>query len=132
MALEKNSTLTKKEKAIMRYVYNAASKNKGVCIMRPVDIFSNISYDLEFDSDELEPTLKNLELDDYFDLTKTDKRGELYYCINLHKKGLAFARDEASFKKKLAFKIFIAVISGACTAIVGWLIKFILNKSVGG
>lgn len=130
MALEKDATLTKKEKAIMRYVYNEASKNKGVCIMRPVDVYSNVSYDLAFEADELEPTLKNLELDDYFDLTKTDKRGELYYCINMHKRGLAFARDEASFKKKLAFKISIAVISGALTAVVGWLIKFLLNKFV--
>lgn len=130
MALEKEATLTKKEKAVMRYVYNAATKNKGTCLVRPCDILSNISYDLEFGAGELAPTLKNLELDDYFELTETDKKGELYYCINLRKRGLAYARAEASFKKKLIFKIAITVICAVITGIVGWLIKYFLTTFV--
>lgn len=98
MALEKQHVLTKKERAVMRAVYGAADKKSGVCLLSPIDLFGTLSLDLDFDEDELDATLAGLELDDYFDVTRSDRKGELVYCINMHRKGLAFARVEKAFK----------------------------------
>ncbi|MDD4839299.1 MAG: hypothetical protein PHE93_01335 [Clostridia bacterium] len=127
MALEKQNVLTKKEKAVMYYVYNEAVKCDGVCLLRPVDIFASISLDLDFEQNELEATLKALELDDYFDVTYSDKRGEFFYCINLHRKGLAFARVERAFRSNFKFKILLALMTGILTATATWGLRLLLN-----
>ena len=73
MALEKQHVLTKKERAVMRAVYQAADKKSGVCLLTPIDLFNDLSLDLDFDEEELDATLRNLEIDDYFDVTRIRK-----------------------------------------------------------
>ncbi|NLZ25525.1 MAG: hypothetical protein GX891_03595 [Clostridiales bacterium] len=128
MAVEKQNVLSKKEKAVMRYIFTEATKSKGVCLLRPIDIMQNLPYELDYEENEVESILKALELDDYFDITETDKKGEFFYCITLQKRGLAFARDEATFKRKLRSKIAIGLLSGLLTALAGWLLKYILSS----
>ena len=94
MQVERQHVLTKKEKAVMRVIYQEAEKQNGSCLLTPIDIFEKIPLDLDFEEDELDTTLRNLEIDDYFDITRSDKKGELVYCINMQKKGLQFARVE--------------------------------------
>lgn len=127
MALEKQNVLTKKEKALMFYIYNEAVKSDGVCLLRPVDIFASLSLDLDFEQNELDSTLKALELDDYFDVTHSDKKGEFFYCINLHHKGLAFARVERAFRSNLKLKILLALLTALITVTATWGLRLILN-----
>lgn len=129
MALEKKSPLTKKEKALMVVVYEEAMKNNGACLLSPTQVFEKLPLDLEFRAGELEPTLKVLELDDYFDVTTTDKKGELIYCVNLHQKGLAFAREEVSFKRSLRFRLLLALLCALITGAVG-LVFYIVRSLV--
>lgn len=131
MALEKQHVLTKKERAVMRVVYQAADKRSGVCLLSPFDIFDRLSLDLDFDEEELDGTLRDLELDDYFDITRSDKKGELVYCINMHRKGLAFARVEKAFKSNLKFKILLAVAGGVCSGAAAWGIKLLIQQISG-
>lgn len=131
MALEKQHVLTKKERAVMRAVYQAADKKSGVCLLTPIDLFNDLSLDLDFDEEELDATLRNLEIDDYFDVTRSDKKGELVYCINMHQKGLAFARVEKAFKSNLKFKILLAIIGGTCSGAAAWGIKLLIQKLSG-
>lgn len=126
MALEKQHVLTKKEKAVMRVVYQEADKKNGVCLLSPIDIFSKIPLDLCFDEDDLDVTLRDLELDDYFDVTHSDKKGELVYCISMHQKGLAFARVERAFKSNLKFRLLLALCCGIASALAGWGIRALL------
>jgi len=128
MNLERQHVLTKKEKAVMRVVYKDADKQNGACLLTPIDIFSQIPLDLDFEESELDVTLRNLEIDDYFDLTRSDKKGELVYCINMHKKGLQFARVERAFKSNLIFRILLAVATGLTSAAVGWGLKALLTE----
>ena len=85
MQVERQHVLTKKEKAVMRVIYQEAEKQNGSCLLTPIDIFEKIPLDLDFEEDELDTTLRNLEIDDYFDITRSDKKGELVYCINMQK-----------------------------------------------
>ncbi|HPD01905.1 MAG: hypothetical protein ACOYIN_04550 [Christensenellales bacterium] len=130
MALDRN-TLTKKEKALMVVVYEQAMLNNGACLLSPTEIFEKLPLELEFRATELEPTLKVLELDDYFDVTTTDKKGELIYCINLHQKGLAFAREEVSFKRSLRFKITLTIICAILTAVISLIVRWLLQEIIG-
>ena len=128
MALEKRHVLTKKEKAVMRVIYHEADKQSGACLLTPIDIFSQVPLDLDFEEHELDIALRNLEIDDYFDVTRSDKKGELVYCINMHKKGLQFARVERAFKSNLIFRILLAVATGLTSAAVGWGLKALLTE----
>lgn len=99
--------------------------------MSPFDIFDRLSLDLDFDEEELDGTLRDLELDDYFDITRSDKKGELVYCINMHRKGLAFARVEKAFRSNLKFKILLAVAGGVCSGAAAWGIKLLIQQISG-
>lgn len=122
MALERQG-LSKKEKALMRALFNESKLRSGVCLVTPIDILSAIPYDIEFKEEELAPMLKVLEIDDYFDFVESDKRGELVYCITLQKKGLNFQRRQELFRKSVYFKIAITIIFACFSALIGTLIK---------
>lgn len=128
MQLERQHVLTKKEKAVMRVIYHEADKQNGACLLTPIQIFSQIPLDLDFEERELEIAMRNLEIDDYFDLTCSDKKGELVYCINMHKKGLQFARVERAFKSNVMFRILLAAATGLTSAMVGWGLKALLTE----
>lgn len=127
MQLERQHVLTKKEKAVMRVIYHEADKQSGACLLTPIDIFSQVPLDLDFEENELDVALRNLEIDEYFDVTRSDKKGELVYCINLKKKGLQFARVERAFKSNVMFRILLAVATGLTSALVGWGLKELLT-----
>ena len=127
MQLERQHVLSKKEKAVMRVIYHEADKQSGACLLTPIDIFSQIPLDLDFEENELDVALRNLEIDEYFDVTRSDRKGELVYCINLHKKGLQFARVERAFKSNVTFRILLAVATGLTSAAVGWGLKELLT-----
>lgn len=70
----------------MRIVYQEAERQNGSCLLSPIDILEKIPLDIPFEEDELDQTLRNLEIDEYFDVIRSDKKGELVYCINMQKK----------------------------------------------
>lgn len=85
-----------------------------------------------FEEDELDQTLRNLEIDEYFDVIRSDKKGELVYCINMQKKGLQFARVEHAFKSNLALKIMLTLGLSVVTALIGVGIRYLVGKLIGG
>ncbi len=131
MNLERQHVLTKKEKAVMRVIFYEADKQDGACLLTPIDIFSKIPLDVDIEESELDIAMKNLEIDDYFDLTRSDRKGELVYCVNLHKKGQQFARVERAFKSNVMFRLLLAVATATVSAIVGVCIKLLLNHLLG-
>ena len=130
MALEKQHNLSKQEKAVMRLVYSVAEKNNGMCLLTPIQIFEGVSLDVEIREEELWTILRNLEIDDYFDVTPSDRKGELVYAINMHQKGLAYARVEKAFKNNLAFKIGLTIGLACLSAIVAVSLRLIF-KALG-
>lgn len=117
--IDRQHVLTKKEKAVMRIVYQEAERQNGSCLLSPIDILEKIPLDIPFEENELDQTLRNLEIDEYFDVIRSDKKGELVYCINMQKKGLQFARVEHAFKSNLALKIALTLGLSVVTALIG-------------
>ena len=131
MALDRQG-LSKKEKAVMRALFNEAKLRNGVCLATPIDILSEIPYSLDFKEEELAPILKVLEIDDYFDFVEVDKKGELVYCITLHKKRLNFQRWQELFRKSVYFKIGITIVFACFSTLIGTLIKLIISAISNG
>ncbi len=130
MALERQHVLTKKERAVMRAVYLAVDKQEGTCLLSPLELYDALSLDLDFDDEELDAILRNLEIDDYFDVTRSDRKGELVYCINMHQKGLAFARVERAFRSNLRFKILLALVGGLCSGAAAFGIRMLIQNLI--
>lgn len=115
----------------MRVVYQAADKKNGTCLLSPIDIFEGLPLDLDYEEEELDTILRDLEIDDYFDLTRSDKKGELVYCINMHQKGLAFSRVERAFKSNIVFRLLLALGCGTCSALAAWGLKLLIQRLLG-
>lgn len=122
--------LNKKESALMRVIYKKTTKNKGMCLIRPVDLMVGISYGIDFKAEDLEPTIKALVYDEYIEFVESDKKGDFYYCITLLKKGFAFQRSEeqrirarrSSIITKILLALLGAAVSIALTRVIAPLI----------
>ena len=67
----------------------------------------------------MEAILRSLELDDYFDLIESDRKGERMFVITLHANGLAYKRTSQQMKRSIAFKIALSVAGAVVTFVVG-------------
>lgn len=114
--------LNKKETALMRVIYKKTTKNKGMCLIRPVELMTGISYGMDFKAEDLEPTIKALVYDEYIEYVESDKKGDFYYCITLLKKGFAFQRSEEqrlrARRSSIIFKVILALIGSAVTIVL--------------
>ncbi len=123
--------LNRKESALMRVIYKKTTKNKGMCLIRPVDIMTGIPYSLEFKMEDLEPTMRALVYDEYIDLVESDKKGDFYYCVTLLKKGFAFQRSEEQRlrqrRSSIVWKIILTLLGVALAAALKPLITLIIN-----
>lgn len=119
--------LSKKEKAVMKAIYVESVKKNGTCLMRPIDILKNMTYKIEFPSEELTKIIKDLELDDYYEVIDTEKKGEKLYCFTLHQKGYAFSREILNEKRLIYWKIGVSV----AVALGVFFFKLILDAIAG-
>lgn len=108
--------LNREERRILSAVY--ARCNGGGCLVSPSDLLTDLK-DKKMTAEKLDKTLKSLELDDYFDLIYSDKKGAEVMCITLKPKGRAFSREAVQNRRYLVFKIMIAVGSAILTFVVG-------------
>lgn len=131
MAEQEKHILTKKERALMHVILSMTESSDGVCLLRPLDILKALPYDLDYTPEELEPMLKGLELDDYFDFIVSDKKGEPVYVITMHRKGLAFARVERAWRKSLVNKVVITVAFAILSGTVAMLVRELMKRILG-
>ena len=114
--------LNKKETALMRVIYKKTTKNKGMCLIRPVELMTGIPYEIDFRAEDLEPTMKALVYDEYIEIVESDKKGDFYYCVTLLKKGFAFRRSEEqrlrTRRSSIISKVLLALLGGAVTIIL--------------
>lgn len=121
--------LGKKEKVLMDVVYKQASRSvNGQCLINPFDMLSKIPYRVDFRENDLEETMNQLVLDNYFEYEKAKKStGDVMYCITLKENGISYLRDKKISKRKLIFRIVTAVI----LASLSFSIKYILTAIFG-
>lgn len=113
--------LNKKEKNLMEYIYKCAQE-KGECLITPIEILNNISFDLDFREEEIEPTMKALQAEQYFSYDHVYKNDQLIYAIVLKEKGICYERDKRTKRKKITQSLILA----AVTALIGVLIRTIV------
>ena len=101
--------LTKKTKALMEVVYNKAIIKDGVCLVSYLDLLKDIPYSMEFSQEDLEPSMKSLANEGYFEMIETEKHGDKYYCITLQQAGYDFSRQIAAEQRQIKMKIILTV-----------------------
>lgn len=116
--------LDKRENEVMRAVYSLCG-DSGRCLVSPAELRRILPLKAQGKCTEerLEKTLRALELDDYFELLSTDRKGEKMYVITLHANGFAFRRAGQQLKRNFAAKIVWAVLSAVVAFLVGVVLK---------
>ncbi len=114
--------LSKKTKALMKAIYNRAIEKDGVCIVSPLNLLQDVSFKISFDREDLDPALKLLATEGYFEIIETEKKGITYYCITLLQPGYDFSRQIAVEKRAIKFKIILTV--------AGVIASFILTRII--
>ena len=67
--------LNKEENEVMRAVYDMCD-GKDSCLVSPMEIMSILPVKRKYTPERVEKILRSLELDDYFDLIESDRKGE--------------------------------------------------------
>ncbi len=122
--------LGKKEKVLMDIIYKQASRSgNGQCLLAPIDLLNKIPYRVDFKESDLDETLNQLVLDSYFDCERAKTpSGDVMYCLTLKDNGISYLRDKKVRKRKLIFRIAMAIV----IAIISFSMRSILKAIFGG
>lgn len=117
--------LTKTENKVMKVVYDECIKRSALLIT-PSDLIKAVG-EKDVTQSALEKILTDLNLDGYFDLVYSDRRGETVYCIALTEKGKGYARNRKVFKRNLLFRVGLTVALAFLSFIIGLILKAIFK-----
>ena len=118
--------LNKQENEVMSAVYDMGD-GKDSCLVSPMEIVSLLPAKRKYTPQKVEQILRSLELDDYFDLIASDRKGEKMYVITLHPNGVAYKRTALQVRRNVTFKIVLSVAGAEITFVVGILLKMIFS-----
>ena len=118
--------LNRQENEVMKAVYSMCD-GKGSCLVSPMEIMSILPEKKKYSPDRVEKILHSLELDDYFDLIESDRKGEKMYVITLHPNGIAYKRTAVQMRRNITFKVALSVAGAVITFVVGILLKIIFS-----
>lgn len=106
----------------MAAVYSLCDGTDG-CLASAMDILSVMPSKRKIRADELENILTALQCDGYFDLIRSERKGEKMYVINLKESGFAWKRASKQRQRDITFKIFLAFLGAFATFIFGLILK---------
>ena len=118
--------LSKRENAVMGAVFSL-SQGKQRFLVSPCEILAILPAKSKFDEETLERVLRSLEIDGYFELVFSDRKGEKTYCIHMREAGLAFRRMDVHRRRSAALRLLFAAVCGVLSAAVGLIIKLLLS-----
>lgn len=117
--------LNKSEHTVMKTVYGLCRAD-GKCLISPKELLSKLAFaGKNFSEEKLERVLRALELDGYFELLSSDRKGEQMYVITMRAKGFAFQRSYEQEKRRFILKIVWAIASASIAFFVGMLLSAI-------
>ena len=114
--------LNKRESKVMELVYSLCDE-RGICLVSPSELLGLMPEKEQMSEETLDKTLSALELDDYFSLLTSSRKGEKMYVISLRANGYAFKRYFAQMKRDAAVKMLWAVASAVVAFLVGVILK---------
>lgn len=113
--------LSRKERYIMEYLYQRCI-GKNSCLISPREIVTFASDRYIMYSPEVEKIITNLVYDNYIDMAKSDRKGEMVYCVSLKLKGQGFHRelvnDKRSIMANVGRTVLLAILSFIITCIL--------------
>lgn len=115
--------INRTQKAIMSAIYAKAADKNGTCLIRPVELLESIPYTVRFKRSDLPAYLRSLEMDDYFEMIETDKKGDKYYCFTLHQNGYSVITQIKNERRAIMFKIILTVCGALLSFIIGLLLR---------
>ncbi len=121
-----NETLSKRENAVMGAVFRL-SEGKERFLVSPYELMAVLPPRLNFDEERLFRILRALELDGYFDLIESERKGERVFVVHMKGAGLSFRRSDSLRKRRIYYKIAVTVLCGILSALVGVLVKSLLG-----
>lgn len=114
--------LNKRESEVMQAVFSLC-REEGRCLVAPTDLLKMMPKKEKYSEEKLERVLKTLELDDYFEMISSDRKGEKMYVITLHPNGFAFKRSSVQLRRDMLFKVCWTIASAVLAFLVGLLMK---------
>ena len=117
-----DSVLNKMESEVMKAVYSLCEE-RGICLVSPAEILSALPKKSRCSEERLDRVLRELQLDDYFEMLSSERKGEKMYVMSMHASGYAFKRNTLQQKRDLVFKLGWAIASAVIAFLVGWFLK---------
>ncbi len=121
-----NEKLNKREEEIMNAVFTL-SGGKESLLVSPQEILALLPPKSSYTEEQLEGILRSLELDGYFQLTFSERKGEKMYVIHLLTEGLAYKRTDSQRKRGLYIKLAITVGCAVLSFVIGVVLKAIFS-----
>ncbi|MDE6273670.1 MAG: hypothetical protein K2L87_01315 [Clostridiales bacterium] len=121
-----NDKLNKREDEVMNAVFTLADGKEQV-LVSPYEIIALLPPKENYDEEKLEGVLRALELDGYFELIASDRKGEKMYVIHLKPSGLAYKRSDTQRKRGLYIKLGITVATAVLSFAIGLILKAIFT-----
>ena len=118
--------LNKGERVVIEYVYSKC-KQTGDCLISEQEILVEISHKIKLTSAKLKEILKVLSLEEYIDITYTDRRGEEVLVILLKPRGKAYPREKIQIKRQIKQKILLAIGGALLSFVVGKILLIIFS-----
>lgn len=118
--------LNRSEKAIMKVVYEKC-QGVGNCLVTIDEIRQSLPAKKQIKNAEIEKILRSLELDNYFELVFSERKGQPILCINLNFKGQSFKREATQFKRAVINRLILASIGAVATFIIGRILVYIFS-----
>lgn len=119
--------LNKTERETLECVLSFAGKRDRV-LLSPEELLGALPAKRKYDGEKLDKILTDLQSDGYFDLVRTDRKGEKMYVIELLPAGHNYKREEGQLKRRVWFKIGLAVVGAVVTFVVGLLLKAVFTR----
>lgn len=110
----------------MRAVYSL-SLGKERFLAAPCEILAALPPKSRIDEEALERILRSLELDGYFGLIASERKGEKIYVVFMHAAGLAYQRSDVQRKRSVAFKWGVGAIGACITFFIGVILRLIFK-----
>ena len=120
------NALSPKENEVMAAVFSL-SQGKERFLVSPYELLNVLPGRAGFDEEKLERVLKTLELDGYFELILSERKGEKTYVVHMREEGLAFRRQDVKRRRDLAIRLLLACLCGLLSAAVGLLLKIVFS-----
>ncbi len=116
-----NETLSRREEEVMNAVYTL-SGGRDRFLATPDEVRALLPPKFS-DESALERCLSALELDGYFTLVSSERKGEKTYVVHMSAKGSSFRRESARRRRALVMRIAATVALAVLSALLGVVLK---------